>query len=357
MKILFFIDSLGSGGAQRQLVNLAIVFKNKGFDVCCLTYYESDFYLKLLTDFDIPTTTLKCGNAFSRIIKCRSFIRKGRFDAVISFLETPSLINEIAGFPYHNWKVIVGERSAAPRILKSAKGRFLRFMHFGADYVVSNSNFNRDLIRKANPFLSENKCKVIYNLYDTKTLIPKIDCIQHMDCFRLVIGASHQKLKNLKTLADAVSLLEPEKKNRLKIDWYGAQINPCFKDSILYINQLNLQSVFTFYPPTKELYNKMAEADAVGLFSLYEGLPNTICEAMCMGKMVIASDVSDNRLLIRDENLLSNPLSPQEMAVSLSYLMNLSQEERENIEKDNRKFSEEHFSEEQIYKQYLQLIK
>lgn len=356
MRILLFIDSLGSGGAQRQLVNLAIAFKNKGFDVSFLTYNNLDFYSKRLSNHSIPITTLTCGGALSRIIKCRRFIRRGCFDAVVSFLETPSLINELSGFPFHKWKVIVGERSAAPRIIKSAKGRFLRIMHFGADYVVSNSENNRKLILKANPLLSKSKCKTIYNLYDTNTLIPKNDFKLQKDCFRMVIGASHQKLKNLKTLADAVRLLDKENKSKLKIDWYGAQINPCFQESVQYINELNLQSIFSFYPPTKDLYGKMSEADAVGLFSLYEGLPNTICEAMCLGKMVIASDVSDNRLLIRNNRLVSNPTDPTELAKSLSYLMNLSQEERSAIEKENRKFAEEHFSEEQIVKQYIKLI-
>ena len=39
----------------------------------------------------------------------------------------------------------------------------------------------------------------------------------------------------------------------------------------------------------------MIDADAVGIFSIYEGLSNTICEAMCLGKIVITTDISDNR--------------------------------------------------------------
>ena len=39
MKILCVIDSLGSGGAQRQMVNLARGFKSKGYDVEMLIYY------------------------------------------------------------------------------------------------------------------------------------------------------------------------------------------------------------------------------------------------------------------------------------------------------------------------------
>ena len=39
MKILCVIDSLGSGGAQRQLVGLAIGFKERGHEVSFLVYH------------------------------------------------------------------------------------------------------------------------------------------------------------------------------------------------------------------------------------------------------------------------------------------------------------------------------
>ena len=44
MKILCVIDSLGSGGAQRQLVQLAIGLKNKGVDVSFLMYHNIHFF-------------------------------------------------------------------------------------------------------------------------------------------------------------------------------------------------------------------------------------------------------------------------------------------------------------------------
>lgn len=40
MKILCVIDCLGSGGAQRQLVNLATAFKEKGHEVSFLVYHS-----------------------------------------------------------------------------------------------------------------------------------------------------------------------------------------------------------------------------------------------------------------------------------------------------------------------------
>ena len=48
MKILFFIDDLGSGGAQRQLVNLAIQISTLGNDVDVLSYSGNNYYRELL---------------------------------------------------------------------------------------------------------------------------------------------------------------------------------------------------------------------------------------------------------------------------------------------------------------------
>ena len=44
MRIILFTDCLGAGGAQRQLVGLAVMLKEKGYDVKVATYYDSDFY-------------------------------------------------------------------------------------------------------------------------------------------------------------------------------------------------------------------------------------------------------------------------------------------------------------------------
>ena len=119
--ILCFIDSLGSGGAQRQLVNLGIALKKNGHNISFLTYYSSSFFQNLLDSEKIPIFTIECTSTVRRILRCRRFIRKGKYDVVISYLETPSLLNEIAGFPWHKWRVIVGERSAAPKILNTLK--------------------------------------------------------------------------------------------------------------------------------------------------------------------------------------------------------------------------------------------
>ena len=49
-RILLFTDSLGAGGAQRQLVGLSLLLQQKGYNVKVCTYHHLDFYKSFLDD-------------------------------------------------------------------------------------------------------------------------------------------------------------------------------------------------------------------------------------------------------------------------------------------------------------------
>ena len=141
-------------------------------------------------------------------INIRQFIRRGNFDAVFSFLEAPNLYCELAGLPFRKWKLIVGERSADPMIVKSMKRKFYRWFHFFSDFVVTNSAANMDIIRSTNLLLPASKCKIIYNSIDfSKWPISSYYTPWNDKKFKLTVAASHRYLKNLNGLLDALSLL------------------------------------------------------------------------------------------------------------------------------------------------------
>ena len=54
MKILLFIDSLGPGGAQRQLVGLSGLLQKRGHELKVCTYHQIDFYKHYLDENNIP---------------------------------------------------------------------------------------------------------------------------------------------------------------------------------------------------------------------------------------------------------------------------------------------------------------
>src|SRR5690606_5646275 len=108
MKILCVIDSLNSGGAQRQLANLAVAFKKEGHEVSLLVFHNLNFFRSILDEQNIPVIYIIEPNYLKRLLKIRRYIRNSNSDVVISFLEASNFICEIAGLPWRKWALIVG---------------------------------------------------------------------------------------------------------------------------------------------------------------------------------------------------------------------------------------------------------
>ena len=365
MKILFFIDDLGSGGAQRQLVNLAIQISTLGNDVDVLSYSGNNYYRELLEQSGISCKLVEEKRAVSRLLKVRREIRNGNYKAVIAFLGVPVFIAELAGLPFRRWKMIAGERSANPVIARSLKSRFMRLFHFSADYVVSNSYANQELVKKVNPFLASAKLKVIYNTIDLEKFRPAED-FQFMQDNKLniVVPASYRRLKNLTGLIEAVNLLRDEEKSGLQIDWYGDKTpnkHPQFvlPEAEALIEKYRLHKVIALNDVEPAIENIIRQADAIGLFSFFEGLPNTVCEGMACGKPVIASAVSDVPLLIEDQTggILCDPVDVSSITGALRSMLNCSPEKMQQMGQYNREKAEKLFDENKIVEEYLQLIK
>lgn len=359
MKILCVIDSLGSGGAQRQLVNLAVGFKEKGHDVSFLVYHSINFFKIILNESDISVHEIIEPNYLKRLLKIRRFIRSGGFDSVLAFLEAAGFICEIAGFPCRKWNLVVGERSANPAMLKSKKAKFFRLFHLFSDYVVANSHENLKMVYKVIPFLPKNKGKVIYNSLDLEIWKPTDDYIPFKDGkFNITIAASFGDVKNLHGLIDAVNLLSENKKEKLQINWYGNENQPGYLNiARKKIEALKLENQFNFFPPSLEIIRNMQTADAIGLFSFYEGLPNAICEGMALGKPVIATNISDIPLIVKNPELLAVPTSPKSIALALEYYIDLTPEQLIEEGKCNRLKAEKIFNKNIIVNEYISLLK
>lgn len=102
----------------------------------------------------------------------------------------------------------------------------------------------------------------------------------------------------------------------------------------------------------------MNEADAVGLFSKYEGLPNAICEGMMLGKPIVMTRVSDYATLVDDSNgFLCDWDSSETIKNALLRLINLRKDELLEKGKNSKTRAERLFSKERIIKQWTDFIK
>lgn len=363
-KLLFIIRDLGSGGAQRQIVALAQGFKEKKeYDIQFLIFdsKSSQFYFQVLKDLCIKINIVNNQLYVKRIISYRKFIRSYKPDVVISFLEVSSFLAECAGLFGRKWRLIVGERSADPAKLISPKLKFFLHFHRYADYIVANSYANIEIIKKVAKELPDSKYRVIYNMLDNPNLTPDTDFLfRRSEQAKVVVASSHRALKNLDGLVEGVNLLPENLRSVLKISWYGnrRRFDDSYERAVAKIRRYGIEDVFEFHDDTLNVYAYMKQADAIGLFSFFEGLPNAICEGMMLAKPIIASRVSDVPLLIQDNEtgFLCEAAEPRSIADALTRFLNTSSDKLEKMGQLNMKKAYRLFDKNKILNEYEKLF-
>lgn len=361
MKILCLIDSLGSGGAQRQIITLAALFKQQGQEVSFLLYADEGFFQNEVEKLNIPIHLIRTKSYLQRIWQVRKYIRNGKYDAVISFMDTPNFLNNFAAIGGKNWKVITSERSSKEDYLFTKQGRIFGWFQRYSDAIVCNSYNALAMWEKHYPQY-KHKLLVIYNPVllpeITKEYIPKRNAKLHV-----VIAASYQYLKNPLGLIEAISLLSDNEKEKLSVNWYGEKNvsnggTRAYDESVSKIAEYKLENILTLNEPTKDIVNKMHEADVVALLSELEGLPNAICEGMMIGKPIVMTKVSDYRELVDTTNgILCDWDKPETIKNALVYMMEQKEDKLLKMGHQSRKKAYHLFSKENIAGKWMNVIK
>ena len=216
-KILCFIDSLGAGGAQRQLVGLACFLKERGYDVTVACYHDNPFFADQLLSTGVTYQFLeKAKKTTFRLWHIARYFRKLKPDVVIAYQETPSICACVAKMFNHGFKLIVSERSTTQHTGRNERIRFNLFRL--ADYVVPNAYSQESYIKTTFSKLA-NKTITIPNFVDLQHFVPPLE--QHRrEVPEIMIAASIWAPKNTLGFIDAVAALKA-KKYLFHISWYG----------------------------------------------------------------------------------------------------------------------------------------
>jgi glycosyltransferase involved in cell wall biosynthesis len=214
------------------------------------------------------------------------------------------------------------------------------------------------------PELDRKKQHVIYNSLNPEKLTADdrfVFCSGEKR--NIVVASSHQYLKNLDGLIEGVKLLTEEERKQLIVNWYGhnkfSSYDHSLEEGEKKIRDYGLEDVFRFHDATLDIYRHMNSADAVGLFSKFEGFPNAICEGMYLGKPIIATSVSDIPLLLKEgENaFLAEAEQAESIAAALRRFISASPQQLQEMGRTNRAKACELFDREKILDQYEQLFK
>lgn len=356
MNIILIIDNLGSGGAQRQLTLLAVLLKKRGYNVSLITYNQGDFFEPIIERENINRIKI-AAKKWRRPWEITKIFSRLKPDTVIAFQNAASFYSELASLRPRSWRLIVSERTSTPSSELSFVDKIIRLFHVIANIITTNSHTNRLIVESCYPIFKK-KIVTIYNATDLDYFKP-IDNSLNQNKIRFLVLSSHSFIKNFEGLAKAIVILKKiNELPKFNIDWFGDEAPGWFAKDEETRRKYQVEDVVFFHSATDKVVEELNNSDGLILPSLWEGLPNTVCEALSAGCPVLISDVCDARNLVIEEEtgLLFDPLSPESIAESIRRFISYSPDKRQLMRKKARLFAEKMFDPENFVSRYEQLI-
>jgi glycosyltransferase involved in cell wall biosynthesis len=365
LKLLFVIDHLGLGGAQRQMTELACGLKQLGHTVEFFVYFpQHDFFTARVEAAGIAIHQYPNGPGFSFAViwKLIALMRNHDFDLVLAFLNSPIIYAELARLIARKPILVVSERCSHhdDRSVLAATAR--RALHQAADAVVSNSQTHAAWLRTK--WWLSGKVTAIYNGFDVDSFGPAAPKPARREEVRLLAIGRICPQKNLINLIEGLSLFEERYGYPPNISWAGKRDADAdgqeYGDLVL--------STLDKYPRIRKNWRWLGEQRDMGSIfqehhalvhpSFYEGLPNAVCEALAAGMPVLVSDVCDHSLLVEDgrRGFLFDPASPESIAAALQKLLELSPADWAEFSTDARMFAANHLGLDRMVRAYETLF-
>lgn len=305
MKIIFFIPSLDSGGAERVIVTLADELANHHkIIIATRINKKKDFYKvnKVIKRVNLNNFHKKPTNLIYRFIEIvmtifqiYKLINKEKPDVVVSFLTNLNILS-IIGAIIAKTPIIVSERNNFSKNKIGIFKNFLRIFFYPlASFVVFQT-------RKAcMQFygLSKKKKKIIPNpiaVEINKKAIPKKEKI-------IIAMGSLTLQKRFDILIDSVLPIKNHlKKKNWKVEIYGeGELKSYLEKKI--VNH-GLQKIISLKGKTSKPFDKMKKSSIFLLTSDYEGFPNVLLESMACGCVPISvnCDFGPNEIIKNNFN-------------------------------------------------------
>ena len=359
-KILLYTMIMIKGGTERTIANLSNHFIDK-YDitiVCNINHpveYDLDSRIKLICiDKDdkygekIPKKIFtKLGPKRNKILK--EIISKEKPELIISFLPEPSIRSLILKKDFPSIPVLVAIRNIPTKEFITLPEKKLRNHYYKkADCIILQD----ETFIKFLPEHLINKITVIPNYITNSILNTKLDNKKEK---KIVTITRLEKQKNVKLLINAFSKLDRRFDN-YKLYIYG---NGSLKKKLEeLINNLNLNKKVFLKGTSNNINDEIKNASLFVLPSNYEGIPNSLLEAMSLALPVIATNSSTTIPKIINNNsngIIINKNSEQELIDKIEYLLD-NKELRESLGKNayNVRYI---YNQDMILKEWDQIIK
>lgn len=307
-KILFILENLGGGGAEKILVDILKRLDKDRYDIDVFLIYRGGRYIEKVekqigkkVKYLMKERKDKINNIIYRKLKSIFILLKNKF-LLANPTYIPALLNkkydiEIAFLEGRPTEIVAKRRNKAKKLawvhidLKKHRGlseKSERKAYKYIEKIICVSNDSKNSLQELYPEYKE-KIEVIYNPIDRYEILNKAD--MKSNCFlssklNLITVGRLSKQKGYDILLKAHNeLLNEGLDYNLYILGEGSER----KNLENYIAKNKIENN-TFLLGFKENpYPYIKEADIFISSSRYEGYPLVVCEALCLGKPIIAT--------------------------------------------------------------------
>jgi glycosyltransferase involved in cell wall biosynthesis len=353
MKLLFVIDNLRTGGAQRQLVTLAVGLQQRGHSVEVFCYAPGELLAPPLYEMRIPIRQHFKSSRFSSdvVSSLRNLIKKGQYGLALSFLTTPNLYTILAGkiFNLPRLPVVISERFCDLQQEMTFMERLPRYLYNLADHIVVNSQHQRINFENKYPRL-KGRISTIYNGYDLEKFSPTL-IESNNPTLKLLTIASVSRYKNGLCLIEALHVLRYLYGLLPTVSWIGRKDMAGHRLAYLremerMIREYHLESQWQWLGERSDIVQQLQQHDVLVHPSYGEGLPNAVCEAMACARPVIISNTLDHPMLIKDgqSGYLFDWQDPRDLAQKIKIFSDLSLTQRKEMGLRGRRYAEQNLS-------------
>ena len=340
MKILFFIYSLGSGGAERVTAELASYWAKLGHKITIVTIADRSFDFYTL-DPSIKKISLNLANKSSGILsaiinnifiitKLNKIIKRESPHATIAMMSTASIL--LALTPAKNTIKIGSERIYPPAVPLGKVWEFMRKASYkNLDTVVAQTTEIKEWIKQntnaKNICIIANPISLPLKNTEPYAEIPKSNSNHILAVGRLEVQ------KGFDMLIEAFSQISSKHpKWELTIVGEGTQ------RAVLQtkIDQLKLQLKIHLLGQAGNISDWYKRSDIFVMSSRFEGFPNALVEALAHGLPSISFDCKSgpNDIILNNKNgILVEDGNIEKLAIAMSQLINNEQMRKEYAKK------------------------
>lgn len=307
-RLLFLINNLSGGGAEKVLIDTVNALANDGYDVTLQTITNKNVFKGRISNHVKYKTIVPFKNSlFSRVCSY-----------MINFIIPPSITHRLFVGNKYDYEVAFLE-GVPTKLIAEAKTVKYAWVHidlyntFGLEKVHSNMNKHISCYKKFDKIIcvSKNvkemfikrfgiseKIDVVYNILDVESILKKsCELTPKSNRFSIVTVGRVEYQKGFDRLIKIHKrLIDEGIEHELVIVGDGSQRSELEK----YVNNNDLSDCTVFVGFTDNPYKYMKNADLIVFPSRAEGYSTVATEALILGKPIVVSDCAGMREIFGD---------------------------------------------------------